>query len=1561
MGAKPIRVSYNNRIIKDSVNIFSLHLNSLRAGKYVVTITDKNNCSYTDSITLSQPPALTGSISYYNKFNDTYSDSMPYHNYAIACHGTNTKVKANGKGGISPYQYNWYDVDDTTNYGNDTISTKVAGSYVVKIRDLNGCITQIDYVLTEPDSLRIIGVLPDTVNCYYSSDGSIAVTVEGGVSNVASCTYMLTDSILRSADTIINQNKRAFFNNLSGSIYSIKIRDDNQCSVVADNIDIRNLDTLRVSVAHSIMPSCFGGNDGRLTLVSHIINNPSYNDLYSYTVMRSNNNSLENIISNVKAGDTLSVDNLYAGTYFIRISDAIGCMDSISFSLPQPPRMELEIDTIIPNRCFNDNTATLRLIARGGVGGYKFAYAYDTVNVDFPSAPNDTTSVLELNNLNWNKNNTDIPLTYIVKLKDHNYKATQAVCLITESILLPRVERITYAIINFPPTCYNDSNGKLFVTNINGGKGNISSWQFSWKDADGKQISSKDSATNLSAGTYSLVVSDSLGCTVTENEIVLQNPPRFEALRQSLYLGCDSTHNVSYQLQNIDSASYDVIHNSFRFTKHYDDEAIFAIDTGINVFTFVNWRGCSTTDSFVMYYPEPHIDSVSVLDASIGGVNNGMAFVFSRCGNGNNQYIWTFPNGSEQRTTVPRIKNLPAGNYTVRVMDGKEFVSSSFPFTVNEVNRISIAIDSIRPATCERAKNGFVSVAVNSPNPVKEINWKDSYGNIVGQGYELSQIPAGDYIVEVVDTSANIGRSTISVSSRKKIAINSIETSPVSCHGGNDGRAMVKANGGSGRYSYLWNNGDSTDRLLNVTKGIYQVRVTDMEDSLCYATASVTISEPDPLQILLSSYKKPTCYGGNDGELSVKAIGGNGSYEYQWEDSVLGNLHKGLSPGNYRVMVKDKKECKSDTAFTLPNTIPIEIETLSLTMPLCYGSSDGSIKLSLKGGKPEYMVYWPDLNNTIGTYKTQLKAGKYRIEAHDGNGCVFRDTIVLGQPAKLLVDSITYNQPSCSYTSNGSIRVFPSGGTPPYRFKINNQLYSNSQISDLKQGNYQVFVYDNNNCTASQNVSILAPLPVNYTYTTNMPSCNGYSNGKITVIPSGGTPPYKVFLDNILKSAEISSLGAGKYEVMVKDSNNCAASKIITIQQPDQLSIQILDTKQNPCYGDCKAEMRAVASGGSGQYTYTWNDRTLDSVKRNACAGNYTVEVKDINNCMFRVVHSVSQPKAIVRDSLIIVDPTCFEGKDGRIWVNYKGGTGNLNYAWKHGNKGNEATGLASGIYYLTVKDENNCSKSDTFVVNNTPKENIKNVIPYYKLCEGQVMPLWPGLWRNYLWYLDNKLIHTDDTLWINAPGKYAVKVVSFKGCEDSLNFTVEYTTQLIKANFLLSHQAVAGEDVQIIDVSWPIPEKIYWEYNTDSIELINNSDDRQTVRFKYPGEYMVKLKTTAYSCIDSVTKRVVVYESYDDLEHGKMPHEENSDILELRLYPNPNNGTFTLYIKLIDQQNVIVEILSTSAGYSIYRNELKGSDNYNTTIGLSGQPSGVYTLKITTRRQVKFIHFILI
>jgi len=150
-------------------------------------------------------------------------------------------------------------------------------------------------------------------------------------------------------------------------------------------------------------------------------------------------------------------------------------------------------------------------------------------------------------------------------------------------------------------------------------------------------------------------------------------------------------------------------------------------------------------------------------------------------------------------------------------------------------------------------------------------------------------------------------------------------------------------------------------------------------------------------------------------------------------------------------------------------------------------------------------------------------------------------------------------------------------------------------------------------------------------------------------------------MHNVRKPKEMTNLSAGNYEIVVQDTNNCAVSKTVSVTQPEQLTATITTAKENPCFGDCKAEMIVTANGGSGKYLYTWNDQTTDSVKMNACAGNHTVDVKDKNNCTYRLSHRINQPAAIVNDSVVIIDPTCFNGKDGKILVKYKGGTGSLN------------------------------------------------------------------------------------------------------------------------------------------------------------------------------------------------------------------------------------------------------------------------------------------------------------
>jgi len=236
-----------------------------------------------------------------------------------------------------------------------------------------------------------------------------------------------------------------------------------------------------------------------------------------------------------------------------------------------------------------------------------------------------------------------------------------------------------------------------------------------------------------------------------------------------------------------------------------------------------------------------------------------------------------------------------------------------------------------------------------------------------------------------------------------------------------------------------------------------------------------------------------------------------------------------------------------------------------------------------------------------------------------------------------------------------------------------------------------------------------------------------------------------------------------------------------------------------------------------------------------------------------------------------------------------------------------------------------------------------------------------PGLWRTYRWYKGNTLVSTDPLFTFSTGGTYQLKVISLKGCADSLTFTVEYVKDLIQADFLIPHDAVVNNEIQIIDISWPIPETIVWRYSQDSVLLLENKEDRQRIAFLYPGQYPVQLVAQTGMCTDSVTKYIVVFASEDDQKRGLLPIGPDKDILQLTVYPNPNKGEFNFMIKLKETMNVTLDIYQIASGKAIYRKVFNNTDYIQETINVGYQSPGVYNLVIKTNQQVEHYLFIIL
>ncbi|MEA1897286.1 MAG: SprB repeat-containing protein, partial [Bacteroidota bacterium] len=247
--------------------------------------------------------------------------------------------------------------------------------------------------------------------------------------------------------------------------------------------------------------------------------------------------------------------------------------------------------------------------------------------------------------------------------------------------------------------------------------------------------------------------------------------------------------------------------------------------------------------------------------------------------------------------------------------------------------------------------------------------------------------------------------------------------------------------------------------------------------------------------------------------------------------------------------------------------------TLSFTINdvSCNGGSDGSITVHVDGGVPPYTYTWSTLDvfTTADTFSiiSGLPAGTtYWVQVTDSdipeNGA-FSPLLTVNEPLPLSIDSENKTDITCNGVNDGTITITASGGNPPYEYSIDggsNFFANGGNFSGLAGGIYPVVVRDSKNCSTSGS-SLTIVDPPGITIASQIPvdiSCNGLTDGTITITASGGTPPYQYSIDggaNFLANGGIfTGLSAGDYDIAVRDFNLCAKNgATLTIVEPPLL------------------------------------------------------------------------------------------------------------------------------------------------------------------------------------------------------------------------------------------------------------------------------------------------------------------------------------------------------------------------------------------------------------------------
>ncbi|MBS1647925.1 MAG: T9SS type A sorting domain-containing protein [Bacteroidetes bacterium] len=509
-------------------------------------------------------------------------------------------------------------------------------------------------------------------------------------------------------------------------------------------------------------------------------------------------------------------------------------------------------------------------------------------------------------------------------------------------------------------------------------------------------------------------------------------------------------------------------------------------------------------------------------------------------------YYWSYSGGNASHTTnnlTDTLRNLPgyssyscyaSGSNNLNILGSG---STNFPFS----NTLTYSTP-LCPAT-----TGTYVASVSGGYAPYTIVWTNSVGSSVATGPNAI-LPLGNYFLSITDahgcSTPNI--DTISVVQISNISV-SVTTTSANC---TNGTASVTAiSNGVAPYTYLWSNSQVTPQISNLTTGYYDIVVTDAQGCMGSAYAYI----PQSLNVYPHvATTAATCTLSNGSAISFGS-GGTPPYSYVYSNGQTTQSASGLIPGYYSVQVSDVNGCIGDTNFNIASSTPINV-TYTATQSSC-SSPTGSATLTVSGGLAPYSVTWATSPIQTGLILTGVPSGNYSFEVTDANQCKQTGIAYVPPISNLSVYTSEVN-PLCP-NNNGVASVNASSSYGPIAYHWNTGA-TTSSIGGLGAGTYSCVITDALGCQKNKSVTLEAVSSINTGFTSTPASCIYTSDGSVTAIPTGGTPPYSYNWYPLSSSAAtISGVATGRYSVTVTDALGCTATSLFSLGY---------NTANNSCY-----------------------------------------------------------------------------------------------------------------------------------------------------------------------------------------------------------------------------------------------------------------------------------------------------------------------------------------------------------------------------------------------------------
>ena len=573
---------------------------------------------------------------------------------------------------------------------------------------------------------------------------------------------------------------------------------------------------------------------------------------------------------------------------------------------------------------------------------------------------------------------------YTLRIDDNN-------CFSIDTFLINEPDSM-FLIAQHPVASCIGSNNAQISLSVYGGIQNTSglTYSYMWNNWNITSVNS-----NLSAGTYSVIVNDANNCELRDTFEIL--PYTVDIVALVTNIDCFGNTNGSIDLEVL--SGYPIF--SYSWDNGNNTQDLYNISAGTYSCNIVDALGCIVDTTFEITEPNPllaspllsHVTCYAGNDGSVSLEINGGTYPYNLdWGNIDTNYLFS-------------------GNYNYEIIDSNGCVINGSVF-IDQPDSLEVTF-SVVDVVCWGQPTGSINIqiALNSGTPPYAYSWTgpNFYSNNTDE--DIDSLYAGTYSLTITDANGCTRFMEIVVDeptalSQQVNLVPSIYSQyNIACKGENNGWIEAQISGGYLPFSFKWNTGETGDSIANLVAGTYTVDITDGIG--CTISYTVVLTEPEDSVVVsivpFTNYNgyEVSCYFATDGGIGAQVNGGTGSYTYEWN---LSNENKDtindLPAGFYELIAYDSNNCFDVDTVTLyaPDTLVLDMNTFTDTC----SKGVGGVDLNVIGGVPPYLYNWSAGQNTEDVY--DLFSGINSVQVVDQNDCKITDTVIIANIFQPIAD-----------------------------------------------------------------------------------------------------------------------------------------------------------------------------------------------------------------------------------------------------------------------------------------------------------------------------------------------------------------------------------------------------------------------------------------------------------------------------------------------------------------------------------------------------------------------------